>query len=59
MAQGARLAPSCFVWYACMDFTMKALAAAALGLHWSNIMVVLYEVALWLHYSYIMVGRPL
>ena len=36
--------------YACMTFTMKTLAAAALGLHWSGIMVVLYEVMLWLCY---------
>ena len=34
---------------------MKALAAAALGLHWSDIMIMLYEVMLWLHYCYIMV----
>lgn len=39
-----------FVQYAYMSFIMKALAAAALGLHWSNIMVMLYEVILWLHY---------
>ena len=30
-----------------MNFTMKSLAAAALGLHWSNIMVWLDEVMLW------------
>ena len=30
---------------------MKALAAAALGLQWSNIMVMVYEVMLWLYYS--------
>ena len=30
---------------------MKALAAAALGLHWSDIMGVLCELMLWLHYS--------
>ena len=30
---------------------MKALAAAALGLHWSNIMVMLCEVMLWLYYG--------
>ena len=35
-------------WHACLSFTMKALAAAALGLHWSNIMVML-----WLHYGYV------
>ena len=45
-----------FVGYACMSFTMKALAAATLKLHWSSIMVVLYEVMLyevmlWLYYG--------
>ena len=45
-----------FVGYACMSFTMKALAAATLRLHWSSIMVVLYEVMLyevmlWLYYG--------
>ena len=44
-----------FVQYPCMSFTMKALAATSLGLHWSNIMVMLHEVMLWLCYSYIMV----
>ena len=29
---------------------MKALAAAALGLHWSGIMVMLCEVTLWVRY---------
>ena len=38
-----------------MSFTMKALDAAALGLHWSSIMIILYEVMLWLHYGYVMV----
>ena len=33
--------------YACMTFTMNALAAAALGLHWSDFMIMLYEVMLW------------
>ena len=33
---------------------MKALAAAASGLHWSDIMVMLYEVMLWLCYGYVM-----
>ena len=37
------------------SFTMKALAAAALGLHWSSNMVMLYEVMLWLHYGLVMV----
>lgn len=43
---------SCFVWYACMIFTMKALATAPLGLHWNDIMIMLYKVMLWLHYGY-------
>ena len=30
-----------------MSFTMKALAAAALGLRWSGIMVMLCEIMLW------------
>ena len=33
---------------------MKALAAAALVLHWSDIIVTLYEVMLWLRYGYVM-----
>ena len=37
-----------------MSFTMKALAAAALGLHWSGLMIMLYEVMLWLCYGYVM-----
>ena len=32
---------------------MRALAAAASGLHWSGIMVMLYEIILWLHYGYV------
>ena len=43
-----------FVPYACMSFAMKALGAAALGLHWRDIMVMLYEVMFWLHYGYVM-----
>ena len=43
-----------FVQSTCMSFTMKALAAAALGLNWSNSMVMLYEVTLWLCYGYVM-----
>ena len=43
-----------FVPYACMSFAMKALGAAALGLHWRDIMVMLYEVMLWLPYGYVM-----
>ena len=34
---------------------MKALAAAALGLYWSGIMVILCEVMLGFHYGHIMV----
>ena len=44
-----------FVWYACMSFIMKALAAGVRGLHWGDIMVMFYEVMLWLHYNYVMV----
>ena len=36
-----------------MSFTMRALAAAASGLHWSGIMVMLYEIILWPHYGYV------
>ena len=32
------------VWYTLISFTKKTLAPAALGLYWSNIMVMLYEV---------------
>ena len=39
--------------YSCKNFTTKALAAAALGLHWSNIMIMLCEVMLWLCYGYV------
>ena len=38
-----------------MRFTMKALAAAALGLPWSSLMVVLYKAILWLCHGYVMV----
>ena len=38
------------VLYICASFTRKALAAAALGLHWGDT-VMLYEVMLWLHYG--------
>ena len=38
-----------------MSFTMKALAAAKLRLHWSNIMIMLYKVMLWLQYRYAMI----
>ena len=43
-----------FVPYACMSFAMKALGAAALGLHWRDIVVMLYEVMFWLRYGYVM-----
>ena len=43
-----------FVPYACMSFAMKALGAAALGLHWRDIMVMLYEVMFWLCHGYVM-----
>ena len=33
---------------------MTALAAAASGLHWRDIMAMLYEVMLWLRYGYVM-----
>ena len=36
---------------ASMGFTMKALAAVALGLDWSNIMVMLHEIMLWFFYK--------
>ena len=45
---GYVLVTSCFVRYACRGSTVKALAAMALGLHWSGILVMLYEVMLWL-----------
>ena len=39
-----------------MSFTLKALAAAAaFGLDWRNIMIMLYEVMLWFCYGYTMV----
>lgn len=41
------------VWYACIRFTVEAVAATALGLHWSNIMIMLYELVLWLLYGYV------
>lgn len=42
-----------FVQYACVNFTMKALESAALGLHWSNIAAMLCEILLRLHYGYV------
>ena len=38
---------------ACMSLTMKALAAAAWVLHWSGIIVMLYEVMSWLCFGYV------
>ena len=43
------------VWYAYTRFTVEALAATTLGLHWSNIVMMLYELMVWLCYSYFMV----
>ena len=34
--------------YTCKSFIRKALAATTLGLHWSGIMVMLFEVISWL-----------
>ena len=42
-----------FELYACKNFTTKSLAAAALGLDWSDIMIMLCEVILWLCYGYV------
>ena len=53
-SRGPRKVTGCHVWYPCMRFTMKALAAAALGLPWSSLMVVLYKAMLWLCHGYIM-----
>ena len=41
--------------YACVNFTVKALAAAALGLHRGDTVAMLCEPVLWLRYCYIMV----
>ena len=54
MSQSTRLATGCFAWYVCKSFTVKALAATAPGLRWSDIMVMLCEVMLWLCFGYIM-----
>lgn len=40
----------------CMSFIMKALTAAAWGLCWSDIMIMLYKVMLWLCYGCVMIG---
>ena len=44
---GTRLVTSYPMHYACMSSTLKALAAAALELHWSDTRVMLCEVMLW------------
>ena len=54
-AHGHHLVTSCVMPYAHQSFTMKALAAMALGLRWSGIMVMLYEAMSWLYYCCIMV----
>ena len=54
VSQGACLVAGYFVPYACMSFAMKALGVAALGLHWRDIMVMLYEVTFCLRYGYVM-----
>ena len=43
MLRGTHSVTGYFVLYTCLSFTMKALDAAALGLHWSDIMITLYE----------------
>ena len=52
VSQGPCLVTGYFVQCTCTSFSMKALAAAALELHWSDITAVLYEVVSWLCYSY-------
>ena len=44
---------SCFVLNAYRSVTTKTLAAATLGLHCSNSMIMLYKVMLWLYYAYV------
>ena len=55
MSWDTRLLTGYSVQYTCISFTMKALAAAASELYWSNIMVTLYEIMLWPRYGYLMV----
>ena len=55
MLQSTHLVTGNFVQYTYMSFTMKALVVALLGLHWSSLMVMLYEVLLCLCHGYIMV----
>ena len=45
-SQGTHLVAGYSVWCASMSFITKVLAAAALGLHWNTIMVMLCEVML-------------
>ena len=52
---GTCLVTSCCVRSGCMSFPMKALAAAALGLHWSDTVAMLHEVMSWLRHCYITV----
>ena len=53
-SQGTRVLTGYFVRFPCMSFTMKALAAAAPGLQCLDIMVLLHEGMLWLHYGCVM-----
>ena len=48
LSRGPGLVMSYFVPYTCKSFTMKPLAATTLGLHWSGILVMLFEVMSWL-----------
>ena len=52
---GTLLFAGYFVQYVHRGFTVKALTAAALRLHWGGIMVMLCEDMLWSHYGYDMV----
>ena len=45
--------------YSYISFTMKALAATVLGLHWRDIMIMLYDIMLWLHYGYVIVAATI
>ena len=55
MLQSTHLVTGNFVQYTYMSFTMKALVVAQLWLHWSSLMVMLYEVLLCLCHGYIRV----
>ena len=52
-SRSTRLVMSCFVLNAYRSVTTKTLAAATLGLHWSNSLIMLYKVMLWLYYAYV------